>query len=62
MICKCEEGTWGSENKNPICKNPVYTEGVLCLNCAHDKDCHGPLVCTNRDPVSTIKASIQERK
>ena len=38
--CKCEEGTWGSANKNPICRNPVYTEGVLCLNCAHDKDCH----------------------
>jgi len=40
VICKCEEGTWGSANKNPICKNPVYTEGVLCLNRAHDKDCH----------------------
>lgn len=40
MTCKCEEGTWGSENKNPICINPVYTEGVLCMNCAHDKACH----------------------
>jgi hypothetical protein len=42
MICKCEEGTWGTENKNPICRHPVYTETVLCLNCAHDKDCHEP--------------------
>lgn len=40
MNCVCADGTWGTENKNPICKNPVYTEGVLCLNCAHDKDCH----------------------
>jgi hypothetical protein len=40
MTCKCEEGTWGTENKNPICKNPVYIEGELCLNCAHDKACH----------------------
>ena len=42
MTCKCEEGTWGTDNKNPICRNPVYTEGVLCLNCAHDKACHEP--------------------
>jgi len=40
MNCKCEEGTWGTENKNPVCRNPVYTEGVLCLSCAHDKACH----------------------
>lgn len=44
MSCKCEEGTWGTENNNPICKHPVYTDGVLCLSCAHDKDCHEPII------------------
>ena len=40
MTCQCADGTWGTENKNPICRNPVYIEGELCLNCAHDRACH----------------------
>jgi hypothetical protein len=40
VTCQCADGTWGTENKNPICRNPVYIEGELCLNCAHDRACH----------------------
>ena len=62
MICKCEEGTWGADNKNPICRNPVYIEGGRfywpCLNCAHDKACHESESSTPPPKRNTTKGKV----